>query len=287
VFEIRPARPGEREAVARFLHRSFKQKIPLERWRALLDGRWDRSDGGYGVALLDAGELVGFLGVVHADRPFERGTVRTGNLSSWYLQRHYRGRGLGLEMLRAATADAGVIYTTFSSVPRALRLMERVGLGPLDETRLLWRPQQRSASAAARVAATSEDAVRLLDGAAAAVFRDHGGLRLERLAVEIPGTGLLPLVLAVQRKHDDHLTYEVLHVGRQDLFAEHARAVADAILPPSGAVLSVDRRFVPEGVDSGAMEAIPVPRYYRPGLMAPSEVDFLYSETVLLDLKLY
>jgi hypothetical protein len=52
-------------------------------------------------------------------------------------------------------------------------------------------------------------------------------------------------------------------------------------------VLSVDWRFV--GVDVGAdgVERIPVPRFYSPGRLAPRLVDLLYSETVLLDLKLY
>jgi hypothetical protein len=32
---------------------------------------------------------------------------------------------------------------------------------------------------------------------------------------------------------------------------------------------------------------LPVLRFFTPGQLAPNQVDFLYSETVLLDLKLY
>jgi RimJ/RimL family protein N-acetyltransferase len=285
VLEIRPARADEREAIASFLHHSFKAKIAMERWRALLDGRWASAEDGFGVVLLDGGELAGFLGVVHAERPVEGGMARTGNLTSWYLRRAYRGRGLGLEMLRTATADPGVTYTTFSSVPRALRLMERAGLVLLDDRRMIWRGGGAPGRACAkRIKPVRLDALAARD---AAILRDHDGLNLETVAVEVPGAGVCLLVLSVKRKHDDYLTYEVLYLGQPDVFARHARVVADAILPDAGAVLSVDWRFV--GVDVGAdgVERIPVPRFYSPGRLAPRLVDLLYSETVLLDLKLY
>ena len=83
------------------------------------------------------------------------------------------------------------------------------------------------------------------------------------------------------------MTYEVLHLDNAETFARNARAVAAAVLPPDGAVLSVDRRFLAGDIDGDELEEIPVPRLYRAGRMMPSAVDFLYSETVLLDLKLY
>jgi hypothetical protein len=52
-------------------------------------------------------------------------------------------------------------------------------------------------------------------------------------------------------------------------------------------VLSVDSRFLDSAVEPDAAAEIPGPRYFRPAGLAPAEVDFLYSETVLLGLKLY
>jgi hypothetical protein len=69
VLKIRPAQASEREEVGRFLYHSFKAKIPLERWRSLIDGRLSRPGDGYGVSLMDSTDLVGFLGMVHAKCP--------------------------------------------------------------------------------------------------------------------------------------------------------------------------------------------------------------------------
>lgn len=287
MLEIRPAQASEREEVARFLHHSFKAKIPLERWRSLIEGRWSRPGDGYGVSLLDGTDLVGFLGMVHAERPVGGGLARTGNMTSWYLQKPYRGRGLALEMLQLATADPSVTVTNFSSVPHAVRLLERAGLSPLDDRRLIWRSGLAFDGPAARLIPEPQAVPGLLNDEDATILRDHRGLNLKTIAVETPGSGLCLLVLTVKQKHDDYVTHELLHLGNPAAFARHARAVAHAVLPPSGAVLSVDWRFL--GVEAGAdaVEQISVPRFFKPGRMAPRAVDFLYSETVLLDLKLY
>jgi hypothetical protein len=285
MFDIRPAKPSERGEIAHFLHQSFKAKIPLERWRALIDGRWGRPDDSFGISLLDDGELVGFLGMVPAARPVADGVARTSNMTSWYLQAPYRGRGLGMEMLCRAMAAPGITYTNFSSVPKAIRLLEKAGLGPMDERRLIWRAG--GGAKAARLFPAAEAPAGLLNVGELKILEDHRGQKLEALVAETAEGEHCLLVLSVKRKHDDYMTHEVLHLGNPRAFARNARAVAAAVLPPTGAVLSVDWRFLGEDAGSDAVEKITVPRFFTPGQLAPSEVDFLYSETVLLDLKLY
>jgi hypothetical protein len=51
-------------------------------------------------------------------------------------------------------------------------------------------------------------------------------------------------------------------------------------------VLAADARFV-DGVQNGAeREALPVPRFFKTERLAPHEIDHLYTELQLLDLKL-
>ncbi len=287
MLEIRPAEASERGEIADFLHQSFKAKIPLWRWQNLIAGRWSRPGDGYGVSLLDGTDLVGFLGMVHAERPAGGGPARTGNMTSWYIEKSYRGRGLALEMLQLAAADPDLTVTNFSSVPHAVRLLEKAGLGPLDERRLIWCSGLAFDGPALRLIPEPAAVPGLLSDQEVSILRDHQGLDLKTIAVEIPDAGHCLLVLWVKRKDDDYVTHEVLHLGNPDAFARHARAVAAAVLPPSGAQLSVDWRFLGEEAGADAVEEISVPRFFTPGRMAPRAVDLLYSETVLLDLKLY
>ena len=283
-IELRLAVPDDRGPVATFLHERMSSRVSLERWRRLFDYAWleDRPD--CGVIVTENGALAGYLGVIHALRQIGGRSVRTANLSSWYIARSLRGRGVGLAMLELATRDPSVTYTTFSSNPPALRLMAKVGLGLLDERRFLWRRTAEAAGIEVLTGLTAvlpevaEDARRLLE--------DHRDLPVQPHLLRAPDGDCL-VVLAVKKKGAGIAYHEVLHLGRPAVLARHAQAFANAILTPDASVLAVDARFLDGFAVAAETEPISVPRYFRSPELAAGEVDFLYSEIPLLDLKLY
>ena len=71
-------------------------------------------------------------------------------------------------------------------------------------------------------------------------------------------------------------------------FAKNARALADAILPSTQALLSVDSRLLAgQGAEPDELWELPVNRGFQSAGLEAHEMDFLYSEIPLLDLKLY
>ena len=280
--EVRSAAPGDRDAVCALLHERMSSRISLEHWRRLFDYGWLTDKPDCGVLLLERGRLAGYLGVIHAQRRIGSRTVRTANLSSWYILKPMRGRGIGLAMLQHATRDPAVTYTTFSSNPPALRVMAAAGLAPLDDARLIW---WRSGKAPAGIEVLSDPTD--LPEHERRLLAHHQGLPVEpRLLRSADGDCLV--VLSVKRKGADVAWHEVLYLGAPALLARHAQAFADALLPPGESVLSVDARLLAGCATSGAERLpIPVPRYFRSPDLARREVDFLYSEIPLLDLKLY
>ncbi len=286
--EVRPAAAGDIEAICRLLHGKMSRKISTEGWRAIMTYGWLPEKPDLGIVAEAKGEIVGFLGVVYADRTLGDLCLRTANLSAWYLDKPHRGAGLGMEMLRAATRHDGVLYTTFSSVPRVLPMMEKIGLEPLDRERLVWR---RSAAAGRpsdlRVLRGMDAVAPLVSPAERRLLADHAGFDLHPFLIEVGGRSCL-LIMSIRRKAAGVAYHEAFYIADPALFAAHAQAFADAILPDRESLVAVDRRFL-DGIDvRGGMEEIPVPRYFRPtpGVTA-REVDFLYSETALLNLKLY
>jgi RimJ/RimL family protein N-acetyltransferase len=283
--ELRLAGPDDRDPVAAFLHEHMSRSISLERWRRLFDYTWLEDKPDRGVVVIDEGAVAGYLGVIHARRRIGGRPARTANLSSWYMARSLRGRGLGVAMLELATRDPGVTYTTFSSNPPALRLVAKVGLGLLDERRFLWR---RTADPATGIEALSGfDAVlpELADDERQ-ILEDHRQLPLQPHLLRAAEGDCL-VVLSVKRKGAEVAYHEVLHLGRPALLARHGQAFANRVLSPGASVLAVDSRFL-DGLEVAAeTEPISVPRFFRSPDLAPREVDFLYSETPLLDLKLY
>jgi GNAT superfamily N-acetyltransferase len=285
MVRIRQALAPDREAVCRYLHQNMNPRIPIERWRRYTDGRWASALPDFGVLAEDNGRMVGYLSVVYAKRLIGGQSRHTGNLGAFYVERDYRGRGLGLDMLRAITARDDVTYTTFSSNSPARRLVLKAGLELLDDRRLLWRPGGRADTSVE----ISGDVTRFADRLSASArqaLADHADLGLESLVICEPEGPACLVIFYVKLKGQDIAYHEVLHLSDPAVFGRNVRAFAAHVLPGGQAVLSVDSRFLDSTVEPDAIEEIPAPRYFRPAGLAPAEVDFLYSETVVLGLKL-
>ena len=270
----------EREEVAAFMQAVFpRAKWGPDGWERLLAGRWARADDPCAVVARDGDRLVGVLGLVCAMRPTAHGHSRWVNLTSWYVLPDYRGQGLGRRMMEMAVALPGATVTNFSSAVKAVPVVHRAGLKVLDDRRCLWEAR----ADAPRLPVTDEPQV---TGHVGQVLADHAGLPLRRIAVKT-ADGPLILVLMAAQKHDDYVTHEVLFLSDPARFATFARAVADTVLPARAAVLSVDSRFVSDPSVADRVEPIPVPRFYASSDMMPDEIDPMYTEIVLLGMKMH
>ncbi len=285
-IQIRPAGPDDRDAVCNLLHEKMSSRIPLERWRRIVDGRWSGWRDDFGVIAEADGELAGFLGVVYAERPTPHGIRRFGNLTSWYITKPYRGRGVGWRMLQAAMSDPTVSYTTFSSNPPALRLMAKAGLVLLDDRRLIWDGKATKATDVV-VTKNPDIAGEGLSERSRQILADHAGLNVLPYLIEPKDQPSYLVLVHVKKKGADIAYHEALHVEDPAAFTRHAGSFASAILPPKKALLSVDSRFCTGAANPDRVEEIEAPRFVRPTDVEPANVDFLYSEIVLLDLKLY
>ncbi len=284
MVEIGYAAPSEREEVAQFMNAVFvKAKWDIDGWRRLVAGRWCGPEGRYAITVRDNGRLMGVLGLVYAERLTAEGVRTTADMTSWYVLKDLRGQGVGGKMMAFATSDPEVTVTNFSSAKAAVSVLGRGGLEVLDSERLVWMPSELPKF---RV---HEDPLSLGDTLTAKdrrIIGDHQGLRLRHLAVETPD-GLCVMVVYPQKKHDEYVTHEIMYLADQPLFARHARQIAASVLPEREAILSLDRRFAAEGIEPDDVRAFATPRFCQKGLLHPSEIDMLYSECVLLNIKIH
>ena len=284
MVELAYAAPSEREEVAQFMNRVFvRAKWDIDGWRRLVAGRWCGPEGRYAITLRDGGEIVGVLGLVYAERMTSEGPRTTADMTSWYVLKAYRARGFGQKMIALATSDPNVTVTNFSSAKAAVSVLENAGLTVLDKERLVWHPSE------ADKFVVHDDPLSLRDRLSPKdrrVIEDHQGLRLRSLAVETP-EGLCPLVIYPQKKHDEYVTHEIMYLSNQPLFARYAGRIAASVLPAQEAILSLDRRFAAQGIACDEVREFATPRFCQQGLLHPSEIDMLYSECVLLNIKIH
>ncbi|WP_185985062.1 GNAT family N-acetyltransferase [Aureimonas mangrovi] len=277
---VRPAGRRDIEPVAELLHRLMNTKIPVERWRRVLDDPWRPAGLEHGWLVEDRDRPVGFMATIYSDRPTRLGPRRFCDLGAWYLERAYRGTGIGDELLRAGMERPDTTYVTLTARRATGRRIRALGFHVLDERREVFVPRAARSTGPLRLSTEKG----LLDADARRIAGDHEGLGVRSVIVTGAGRPALVLIHLV-RKGDDVLHHDLLHCGDPQLLLDHAQDLADLLVDEG--VLAIDSRFLPPAGGGGRQEAIPLPRWFRPadGIEA-RDVDLLYHEALLLGLKL-
>jgi hypothetical protein len=77
-----------------------------------------------------------------------------------------------------------------------------------------------------------------------------------------------------------------MHASNLTLLEAHAERLADALLVSDDQVLATDRRFLTRIPAGAVVEPIRLARLYRSRNLPRKDIDHLYSEVVLLNLKM-
>ncbi|WP_250645548.1 GNAT family N-acetyltransferase [Salidesulfovibrio onnuriiensis] len=282
--KIRRVDPRDIPAICELLHENMNSTFSVERWRRLFQPNWcDGRPQDMGLVVEDAGRIVGFHGHVCSHRMIRGQRERFVNFSSWYLLKEYRGLGLGGKLVRKAIEDPESTYTVFSLSPKRTEMFRTLGMEPLENQRLLWRKR-----GPAEISLTTDvdniwyrvwpEEQRFLD--------DNSPYGVEACLVTSSCDECLVL-FTVSEKGDGTTYFDVLYRNNPRMFTELAQSIANAILPDGDAVLAADRRFALGGGLDARVETIRSPRFFKaPDRLKPEDVDLLYSELQLLDLKL-
>jgi RimJ/RimL family protein N-acetyltransferase len=282
--EIRPATMADIEPLCSLLHEHMDARFSPDRWRRLMTYRWldDKPDFGR-VAIVD-GRLVGFVGMVYSDRVLEGRRHRIVNICAWCLNKAHRKAGFGFELMRSAIADDAMSYTILTSSSRSVSLLEAIGYRILDDDRRIWIA--KGDPTGLEIEEDPSRILRRVDSVARDMLRDHDGLPI-RPVLFADRTGSCLAVFSVAKKRDDVTYYDVLHLTNPLFLAARAQAIADGLLPRDRkAVLAVDTRLLQGHANDGTAERLLVPRYYKSSTLQPGQIDNMYSELQILDLKL-
>jgi GNAT superfamily N-acetyltransferase len=280
---VRPAGEADIDGVCELLHTHMSSRIPKERWRLLLDYPWRPRDANCGYLAADGDKVVGFLGLVYADRIIDGETHRFCNICAWYLLRDYRGQGIGQEIQTRSIADPGMTYTLVTATASTDRAFRRAGFEVLDEERYRLRSEAEDSGRLELIEGADMTAP-LLAPNERAILEHHRAFNLRHVLFRAAGQSCY--LILQNRKQGANISYhQVLYVGYPEFLGRHGQAMADSLLDGGNALFAVDRRFVPQE-PGWQHEPIPQARLYRSSRLRPGQIDNLYSEIALLDLKL-
>ncbi len=287
---IRPAVSADINAICNLLHTKMNPKIAVDRWRQLMSYSWLANKPDFGRVVERHGQVLGYCGMVYADRLIEDSEQPGGrrerivSMSSWYLDKSLRGQGLGRDMLLSAIEDPSLTYVTLTNSRKPLGIVEALGFRVLENHRYVWR---RTDQQHPRVTITSEpELVRnLVSPQHRQLIDDMTGLPVVPFLLETDGHTTL-FFFSIKKKGADITWFDLMYASNLERFVELAQVLADKLLPEAPSVLAADGRFVCHPPDGAIYERLPVSRYYISERVNPGQIDHLYSELQLLDLKL-
>ena len=289
--QIRPAVASDVEAICSLLHEKMNSRIPVSRWRNLMTYRWLDNKPDFGRVVESKGNILGFCGMVYADRKVGNASEgmrdeRIVSMSSWYLDKSLRGQGLGREMLLSAIEDRSLTYATLTNSRKPLGIVESLGFRVLEDHRYLWK-RNRATADQAEIHVT-QDLAQLrssVESSQHQLLDDMSGLPLVPMLLEFRDKQAL-LFFSIKSKGADVTWFDLMYASDPALFAECAQPLANYLLPDTPAVLASDSRFFLQPPIGVVPERLPVARYFVSERVKPGEIDNLYSELQLLDLKL-
>jgi GNAT superfamily N-acetyltransferase len=283
---VRLAESRDIEGICSLLHAKMNPKIPVQRWRQLMSYEWFSEKPDFGRVVESGGEILGFCGMVYADRTLgdnER-VERIVSMSSWYLDKTVRGKGLGKAMLKSAIADPTMTYATLTNSRKPLGIVEALGFRVLEDHRYLWR-KQKSVVTPIILLQDVASIKPLVKPFQRKVIDDMANQPVVPMLLQVEEQQTL-LFFSIKRKKNDVLWFDLMHVSDKVLFTRHAQALASVLLPDEPSLMVADGRLVHEPTSDAEYELLPVARYFVSQRVEPQELDNLYSELQLLDLKL-
>ncbi|MFT6875170.1 MAG: GNAT superfamily N-acetyltransferase [Granulosicoccus sp.] len=283
---VRLAEGRDIEAICSLLHTKMNSRIPVERWRQLMSYEWFSEKPDYGRVVESDGDILGFCGMVYADRTLANNerVERIVSMSSWYLDKSVRGKGLGKAMLKSAIEDPTLTYATLTNSRKPLGIVEALGFRVLEDHRYLWR-KEKAVVTSINLLHDAASIKLLVKPYQREIIDDMANLSVVPMLLQVDGQQTL-LFFSIKRKKNDILWFDLMYVSDRVLFTRNAQAVASALLPDEPSILAADGRLVHKPSSEIEYEPLPVARYFVSQRVEPYELDNLYSELQLLDLKL-
>jgi hypothetical protein len=260
------------------LHLSATRSAP--EWEAGLRRQWAGTLPNYGFVLRDERRIVGGIGAYYADRQIRGRTERFCNITSWCVLDAYRAQSMRLGM--ALLQQPGIHFTNFSPTPVVSSSLRFLKFKPLDEAVIL-APNLPAFATGLELHCGAATIEASLDEAQLAIYRDHAKLPwLEHVIVGKPGNWCH--IIYKRHRYRGLPAARVIYANDRESLSGAWRRFAAHLLARGIITAQADRRLL------GVLPPLAVVRngytaklYLSPTLQ-PEDIDYLYSESVALDL---
>jgi len=266
--------------VAAFLHEHLAPGRSVAQWQTGLETHWHGERPNHGFLLRAEGRVVGTICAFYAERAIGGRAVKLCNITSWCVLEDYRK--LSMKLAMAVVQQPGWHFTDFSPTAVVGGVLRFLKFRPLPEAQAVIF-NVPGLSLAARVV-TDPKAIELaLDGEALLIYRDHRRFPWLRHALVGSPSGWCHVIYKT-------FTFkglpaaQVLYLGSVPLFRRHLGRWCTHMLMKGIVTTHVECRFLPDRPWHSAVRTGFNAKVHQGHALADEEIDYLYSETMALDL---
>lgn len=279
--DLVPITGAELPAFCAFLHQHLDPGRSPEAFQRALSTSWGPRPPNHGFLLRAAGELVGGIGAIYAQRNLEGRLERFCNITSWCVLEPFRSQSMRLAL--ALVGQPGYHFTDLTPTEVVAKSLQFLKFKPLDGSRTLLL-NLPFADPRVRAVADPQAIPALLPPEVVQVYRDHQGFPwLRCLALGRPGACCL--VIYKRKTFKGLPSAEVLAVSDGGLFLRYHRAFGRRVLTREGLVTTrIESRLLPAQPPLAKHLVGYRSKMFRSDRLPGSAIDNLYSELVALDL---
>lgn len=265
---------------ASFLAANMRHPRSAEDWASGLQTGWAAVRPNYGFVLRAEGRVVGGIGAIYAQRSIRGQTENFANITSWCVLDSHRKWSMPLAM--AVIAQPGYHFTDFSPTKIVAEVLQFLNFKPLDEG-VVVIPNVVASPLRGRIASTPAQISRSLSGPALQVWQDHASFPwLRHVLIGEPGNWCH--VIYKRGRLKGVPSARILYRSDASIMDDYLPRLFWHFLGCGFLTTQVERRFlnrIPQV--SRVLTGFNPKQYLSPTLQA-SDIDYLYSESVALDL---
>jgi acetoacetyl-CoA synthetase len=172
---VRPAKRSDIETIIQLLQAGFSDsRVAGNDWCKIFDYPWLSDKPNFGFVAVDGDLIVGFIGVIYANRSIRGKQAMTANLTSWYVRPEYRW--LSVALAAKAVENDSITYTALTPAPVTSKVLKTLGFSERNAPRLLLPPLVNSGSLfspALAITFDTDSIASILRDEHRSILRDH------------------------------------------------------------------------------------------------------------------
>ncbi|MDP3537328.1 MAG: hypothetical protein Q8S26_01345 [Azonexus sp.] len=265
---------------AAFLEANMPVKRTANDWISGLQTNWCDTRPNFGFIMRDDGKIVGGIGAYYADRTIRGQKESFCNITSWCVLDSYRKYSMQLAM--SVVAQPGYHFTDFSPTKVVAGTLQFFKFKSLEEG-VAVIPNLPLFPICGQVLTESHEIERNLSGAMLRVWQDHSSFPwLQHVIVGKPADWCH--IIYKRSKFKGLPCSQIIYVSDGDAFGRYLPRLKWHLFWRGMMTTHVERRVLAEVPKLAFVRTGFNPKQFLSQTLGPSDIDYLYSETVALDL---